>query len=320
MIKYYILLLMAFSAFTVSSCDFFRDSETQKNVEVKYIVELPDTVKQHLIKQDSLYSGLIAKIETLTNELNTAQQNVAQLKRNHKTLENLDWNYMTVGAIILSVLAIILSILAIVLRGNALGENDVHRNVKAYLDNSTRLKELQSKVLDLERTKSTNSSSKYMPTGPVSRKAEDRIVYLEGKIKEVIDAVHRHENEIKTCGGVKTTPPSTPPTTPPKRPEFSKEGYAKLNSGAFFLEILDSNQEGCVFHIKFKSENKGEFDIISLDKIKSRNGWQEVVETTGNCTMEDATSYKVEDKGICEKLSDGKTWEMKRKLKIKISK
>lgn len=249
-------------------------------------------------------------------ELNASQQNVAQLQRNLDKLESPEsfWNYMTVGAIIISIIAIIL----IFLRGSGLNERDVNRMVRDYLDDSMRLNELQRRVLDLEKVKNTNSNSRYMPAGPVSRKAEDRIVYLEGKIKEVIDAVNRHETEIKNYGGAKPTPPSTPPK--PEQPKFSKEGYAKLNSGAFFLEILDSNQEGCVFHINFKSENKGEFDIISLDKIKSRNGWQEVVETTGNCTMEDATSYKVEDKGICEKLSDGKTWEMKRKLRIKISK
>lgn len=319
--RYYIFILMAFCAFIVSSCDIIGGNEPQREVEVKQIVELPDTVKQHLIKQDSLYSGLIAKIDTLTNQLNASQQNIAQLQKDLDKLESPEsfWNYMTVGAIILSLLSIVL---VIFLRSNALSENDVCKSVKDYLDNSRRLNELQRKVLDLERVKNSSSNSKYMPTGPVSRKAEDRIAYLEGKINEVFDVVNRHDAQIKNSGCMTSAYPSTSPSTPskPKQPEFSKDGYAKLNSGAYFLEIMDSNQEGCVFHINFKSESKGEFDIISLDKIKSRNGWQEVVETTGNCTMEDATSYKVENKGICEKLSDGKTWEMKRKLKIKISK
>lgn len=296
--KFYVFLLMALCALFVTSCDIIGGGESPKEVEVKQIEELPDIVKQHLIKQDSLYSGLIAKIDTLTMELNASQQKVAQLQRDLKKLERPEsfWNYMTVGAIILAAIAIVL----IFLRGSGLNEGDVNHMVRDYL----------------EKLKSNSSNS----TGPVSKKAEDRIIDLEGNIKEVIDAVKRLETEIKNCG--KSTPPSTPPSTPsqPEQPKFSKEGYAKLNSGAFFLEILDSNQEGCVFHINFKNENRGEFDIISLDKIKSRNGWQEVVETTGNCTMEDATSYKVEDKGTCEKLSDGKTWEMKSKLKIKISK
>ncbi len=307
---------MAFCAFLVESCDSIDGSDIHKEVEVKQIVELPDTVKQHLIKQDSLYTGLIAKIDTLTNELNASQQSIAQLQNNVDMLESPEsfWNYMTVGAIILSLIAIVLTFLC----GGRLDEDKVRRIVRSILDESTRLNELQRKVQELEKVKNTNANLGYMPAGSISRKAEDRIVYLEGKIREVIDAVNRHETEIKNCGGAKPTLPSTPSKS--EQPKFSKEGYAKLNSGAFFLEILDSNQEGCVFHINFKSENKGEFDIISLDKIKSRNGWQEVVETTGNCTMEDATSYKVADKGICEKLSDGKTWEMKRKLKIKISK
>lgn len=83
-------------------------------------------------------------------------------------------------------------------------------------------------------------------------------------------------------------------------------GYANINSGNIFTKIFDSAQESCVFSIKFKSANKGEFNIISLDKIKSRNMWQEIVEYTGS--IEEATSFKIEDYGICENtmMSHGK--------------
>lgn len=313
--QYYIFILLAICAFFVASCDIIGGSAPKKEVDVKRIVELPDTVKQHLIKQDSLYTGLIAKIDTLTNELNAAQQNVAQLQKKLEELENpkIVWNYMTVGAIILSLIAVFLTF-----RRGGRNEDNVRGMVNDYLNKSRLLNELQSKVLDLEKVKNSNSNPRFMQNGPISRKSEDRISYLEEKLKEVLDILNRYENEIKNYGGTRSTPGLTP--LKPKLPELSKDGYAKLNSGAFFFEILDSNQEGCVFHISFKSENKGEFDIISLDKIKSRNGWQEVVEINGDCTIEDATTYKVMEKGICEKHSDGKTWKMIRKLKIKISK
>ena len=99
--------------------------------------------------------------------------------------------------------------------------------------------------------------------------------------------------------------------------EYIKMGYANINSGNIFTKIFDSAQESCVFSIKFKSATKGEFNIISLDKIKSRNMWQEIVEYTGS--IEDATSFKVEDYGICEKYDDV-TWQVTKKLKIKLQK
>ena len=45
--------------------------------------------------------------------------------------------------------------------------------------------------------------------------------------------------------------------------------------------------------------------------------WQEIVEYTGS--IEDATSFKVEDYGICEKYDDV-TWQVTKKLKIKLQK
>ncbi len=317
--KFYYLFISLLCTIAFSSCDFIGDNSNQKEVEVKQIVELPDSVKQHIIKQDSLYCGLIAKIDTLTMALNTSQQEVAKLQQNFEKLESPKsfWNYMTVGALILAFIAIILNFAHC-----GLSENKVRRCIKEYLDSSKRINDFQRKINDIEsKLVNSNSNSRYMPTGPISRKAEDRIVYLEGKIKEVIDAVNRHEAEIKNRDiSTSTTQVSKSTSQQKKEFEYKKDGYAKLNSGAYFMEILDSNQEGCVFHINFKSQNKGEFNIISLDKIKSRNEWKNVIEATGNCTIEDATSYKVEEMGICEKLSDGKTWEMKRKLRIKISK
>ena len=102
-----------------------------------------------------------------------------------------------------------------------------------------------------------------------------------------------------------------------REPEYLRAGYAFINSGSYFTKILDSAQEGCVFSIKFKSATKGEFTIISLDKIKSRNGWQEIVEYTGS--IEDANSFKVEELGICE-TSDKETWQVTKKLKIRLLK
>lgn len=179
--KFYYLFISLLCTIAFSSCDFIGDNSNQKEVEVKQIVELPDSVKQHLIKQDSLYCGLIAKIDTLTMALNTSQQEVAKLQQNFEKLESPKsfWNYMTVGALILAFIAIILNFARC-----GLSENKVRRCIKEYLDSSKRINDFQRKINDIEsKLVNSNSNSRYMPTGPISRKAEDRIVYLEGKIK-----------------------------------------------------------------------------------------------------------------------------------------
>ena len=99
----------------------------------------------------------------------------------------------------------------------------------------------------------------------------------------------------------------------------TKIGYANINSGVYFMELFDYKQETCVFTINFKGEDRGEFDIISLDKLKSRNGWQEVVEATGNCTLAEANEFTRLDCGKCRKI-DSNVWEVTQKLKIKIRK
>ena len=315
--KRFNVFLVVVCSFVLVSCSFFGEEPAKSSEEPSKIEVVPDSIKQHLIKQDSLYAGLIEKIDTLTNELNESRVTVAQLQQSVDELESPRriWNYLSIGAIILGLIAIILQFV----RSGGLDKNEINTIFRENMDSSTRLKAMKEKLDNLEKNSRNSQNSRYMPTGPVSRKAEDRIAWLEGKIQEVIVAVNRHETEIKRNGGTTTT---TPPTGPakPKEPEFNKDGYAKLNTSIYFMDILDSNQEACVFHINFKSANKGEFDIISLDKIKSRNGWQDVIDATGNCTMEDATSYTVVEKGICEKISDDNTWEVKRKLRIKISK
>ena len=93
--------------------------------------------------------------------------------------------------------------------------------------------------------------------------------------------------------------------------------YANTNSEEFFTSVVETKQETCVFDIYLSSQTIGEFDLISLDKIKQRNNWDRVVECKGDCTIEEANTFKTEQKGKCE-LSDG-TWKVVEKLKITIS-
>lgn len=298
---------MAFCQYLLTSCDSSTESDTPKEVEVRQIVELPDTVKQHLIKQDSLYSGLIAKIDTLTSELNTSQQNVAQLQIEIDQFERPEAsrNYIIVIAILLSIISLALHLLwKKVLNGF---KHD-------FKDNAAKIEELKGRVLKLKTAQPLSTDRKYAPM------LDDRITDLETKIKllEIAanqrDVAHRQHTETSY-----NQTPMASTTSPSQNSGYTKEGYAEINSGRFFVKILNSNQEGCVYHIKFTSDNKGEFDLISLAKIKSCNGWEEIVEATGNCTMADATRYDVIRKGTCCKTTNG-YWKVQDNLIIKISK
>jgi hypothetical protein len=103
--------------------------------------------------------------------------------------------------------------------------------------------------------------------------------------------------------------------------ETNRKEYAKANSGKFLVQITDSQQEGCVYVINCINKEEGKFDIISLAKIKPVNDIMDVVELVpGSCSLEDATNYKVIEKGLCKKVEGKPAWEVTKKLKIKVTK
>ena len=105
-----------------------------------------------------------------------------------------------------------------------------------------------------------------------------------------------------------------------QEPAYTRMGYAKVNSSKYFVEIYDSQQEDCVYKINFTNKEEGEFDIISLGKIKTINDLKEVLDfADGSCLLNEATSHKVVEKGLCKKI-DENTWEVTKKLVIKVFK
>ena len=313
--SYIRLTIVALCSMVSASCDFFDDKPTTKSAEVTKIVELPDSVKQHIIKQDSLAQGLIAKIDTLTTELNASNEKVASLQETVDKQESPRriWNYLSIGALILAIIALVMNIL----KSNGLDKFEVEKIFSDCMDKSTRITAIKRDIENLKTSSCSQSNTRFMPSGKGGNSnQESRIAYLEGKLKEVINALN---SLIKTATPPTGNTENTHNPDSPKGSTFNKTGYAKINTNKFFTEILDSKQETCVYSIKFLNEKKGEFDIISLEKIKSRNGWQEVIEYHGDCTMDEAKDYTLERHGICEKI-DASTWEVTTKLKIKIRK
>ena len=264
-----------------------------------------DAVTKHLIKQDSLAQ---CQIDTLTNELNALRQEIADLKGKVKKLESpsVVWNYITVTALVLAIIALVVIILH-KLKSRELSSDDVRNILSQSFNYSPVILGIKRELEDL---KSRSLSQSYSNT--LSRIGDTRKpLYQSPAYRDDAAKQQPANNPTNNTAGMNS------PVR--KEPSFVKVGYAKKNSEKYFVEVFDYQQDTCVYSIKFKNNNEGEFDIISLDKIKSRNDWQSIVEYQGDCTMEEANNYVVIKPGICKK-SDGSAWEITSKLVIKISK
>ena len=248
-------------------------------------------------------NALVLNVDTLAQALSQAQKENAELKVQVAKLESRKstWGYMTLASLIIAIIALVLSLLR-----KGLSREKVDEIFRNNLDKSKRIAELKDAVSQLQPGLNGNRVSLSLQNLDTRlRSVESSVSRLSSKTNETQNSsnpsvTHRQEQLRQT-----------------KDLEYLRMGYANINSGNIFTKIFDSAQESCVFSIKFKSANKGEFNIISLDKIKSRNMWQEIVEYTGS--IEEATSFKVEDYGICEKYDDV-TWQVTKKLKIKLIK
>lgn len=294
---------------TLSSCNFFSEKQTvQDSVDSAAPVEgISQEIKDKIAAQDTLMNALVLKVDTLAQALSQAQKENAELKVQVAKLESpkSTWGYMTLASLVIAIIALVLSLLR-----KGLSREKVDEIFCNNLDKSKRIAELKVAVSQLQSGLNGNRVSLSVNTSLQNldtrlRSVESSVSRLSSKTNETQNSsnpsvTHRQEQLSQT-----------------KDFEYLRMGYANINSGNIFTKIFDSAQESCVFSIKFKSANKGEFNIISLDKIKSRNMWQEIVEYTGS--IEDATSFKVEDYGICEKYDDV-TWQVTKKLKIKLIK
>lgn len=294
----------------MSSCSFFDDDKSSKETtEVRTIVELPDSIKQKIVEQDALMTELLNKVDTLTAELNATKTENAELKEKVAELKSpkSTWAYVSMGAFVLGLIALLFAFF----RPKGVKEEKVYEIVKECLDNSHRIKELQVHVNNLLSTqrssRNSQAGSSYTP------KTDSRLCQLENQMSKVIAVVN------KMTASAQSTTQSHPDTPKPhKDAEYQKVGYAKNDTGTYFTTIYESNQEGCVFKITFMSPNKGRFNIISLDKIQSRNDWQQKIECSG-ISIKEASDFRIEEEGLCEKIEEN-TWQVTKPLKIRLLK
>ena len=307
--KVYSLIVLT-AVLALSSCSFFEDDKSSKGKdEIMTIVELHDSVKQKIADHDTLMTELLNKVDTLTAELNLTKEESAEMKEKIAELKSpkSTWAYISIGAFILGLIALIISLL----KPKGIKEKQVYEIVKKSLDESRRIKELQVNVNNLlssqRNNRMSNISSSYAPN------SDSRLRQLENQMAQVIGNI----NKITVTA---SQPVSTRKEPAPSRKEneYQKVGYAKVDTDIYFTTIYESNQEGCVFKLTFTCQSKGKFNIIALDKIQSRNDWQKKVECSG-VSIKEATDFRLEDEGICEKIDDN-TWKVTKPLKIKLIK
>lgn len=293
------LILYMAVIIAVSSCDPIGEKKSPENSQDnKKKSEITDSEMLRNAEQDSLISSLTEKIDNLQKEFNSVKNENKELKNN----KGIYW-WLSIGAIILSFISILIAIFK---RGvNKQGVRDI---ALEGVISSQQFHELQSGIMSIRNMLHHGERVSKMSMSYDSD-IESRLRQLENQVfKQTVNngPILQQNHTISQESNVTDN-----------KPEYQRIGYAEINSGNIFTKILDSSKESCVYSIKFKDSSKGEFTIISLDKIKSRNGWQDVVEYTGS--IDDATNFKVERCGICEKCDDA-AWQVTQKLKINLYK
>lgn len=294
--KKIITILFALGAMLlVASCDFFEDNPIQNvSNESPENTETQNGASQSE-NEDSL---LTAKIDSMmSSKLSMTNDEIKDVQ---KKVDNLETSESTLRYII--IIALIIAIIAFIVVIKKPSKKIIDKLFKGYNE------KLSERINNIEQA--------YWAVGGNSRSVSQRSLYAQQQIEARLSQIESSINDLKND---KSTP-DVNSCANNRGYDFAKEGYTSINSGRYFMDVSDYKKETSVFRIEFKNQFEGEFDIISLDKIKSRNDWQDVVEYTGNCIMADAGNCEVVSKGICKKISNDNAWEVTRKLNIKISK
>ena len=308
--KLFSLIICTTAMFALYSCGLFEDEKPSKDSgDVKTIVELPDSIKKKIVAQDALMTELLNKVDTLTKETNSTKAENADMKEKLADLKSpkSTLTYVSICAFLLGLVALIVTFF----KSKGVKEERVHDIVEKYFDDY-KIKELRVNVNNLissqRNNKTSHTSSSYAPN------SDSRIQQLENQLAQVIEAVNKiTSQEQRSVSHRQET------THPHEENEYQKVGYAKVDTDMYFTTIYNSNQEGCVFKITFTSQTKGKFNIIALYKIQSRNDWQKKVECSGGVSIKEASDFRLEEEGLCEKI-DEYSWKVTKPLKIRLLK
>lgn len=244
----------------------------------------------------SVLSALLVIVAGCDNDLSTQTDFTVSNKENSGVLSIL--------SMLISCLALIIAIIVFIHTRQKVNSDDVEKIIEKLLRKQGLLK-LKNDIQSFMDKYSKQKASNQVPTDGIVA-LEQSIKILEGKISNI-----EH--------GASTPPPMKTVGHHMGEAPFQKVLYANPNSNEYFTNVVETKQDTCVYVINLESETKGTFDIISIEKIKQRNGWDSVINYDGDCTINEATRYKRNSPGTCEKVSDDK-WKVVERLNITILK
>lgn len=315
----YFIIILSILLLSLYSCNGGADDKKRGAIDSVRIEGIPEALKKHLSEQDSLSREMVAKIDTITSQLSISKKKIDDLQAEITRIQE-PGQVLACIALAALLLSLIALTLAFVKTRNTLDKKKAKVFINEYLeecyDNPQtsigKIKTIDAHVQGIESRLRNKYPDKQGTTANSSNNEfEKRLTDLE----RIVNLKNLRNGNSNNSSYDSPTPKEERQT----KFESIKYAYSKINTSNYFVDLVDSKQETCVFSITFIGDDRGEFNIISLDKLKSRNGWQDVVEATGDCTMAEANSYDVIELGQCKKMEDNEsTWEVTRKLKIKI--
>ena len=171
-----VFLVLSALLMVMAGCD--DNQSAQSDYNVSNIKMLSDSLKQQLVKQDSLSKELLHQVDILTTELNSEKTEVKQLKIRVEQKESPEFLW-TILPMIIGCLALIIAIIVGVCTRHDVQKSDVKRILDEHLEGicsldqdqfliSNRDRQLDEKIIDLEQ----------------------RIKMLEGKVADVKSIAH----------------------------------------------------------------------------------------------------------------------------------
>ena len=285
----------------ILGCD-NKSASTTPDAKSEPNTETP-TSAQDSAKQVSLPKETMQQIDSLKAELDQAKENIKKLESNAEQ----SWKRTIMVNCCVALLTILLTMSFVWWYTiKHLGENGVKHIVNEHLKKYNEKLGLALK----ENIQSTINAT-------IQQRLNESLA--KGYIGNLESRINKLESQLINLDKKVSITPATDCRNQEKSNSVAtKRLYANTNSEEYFTDVLDTKQDTSVFTIDLKSQTIGEFDIISIDKIKQRNGWESVIDYKGDCPISEAKKFKTERPGRCEKLPEG-IWKVVEKLKITIS-
>ena len=318
--KLIICFIAFFVAFFFPSCQKKDTSYTEKGNAMANNMHTDSVIRSN--HSDSLLNAINQDIGSVKEEIQYFKKTTADLLASEKVIRSNIKTifYISLGAFIVSLLTIIVVFVKVRTKAD-ISEISLLSKDLNYIKNA--YNKLEFSFKQSENSKKVSSSSKeVMEQNSIAASLEKRLSILENKMEmSVLNSKsplygHNDLNVSKLESKQEESVESRYLSSVNKKVE-----YAQLNNEKYFMDTVSYKLETCVYKIEYLEPNIGAFDLISLDKIQSSNGWQDVIdiEPTGDCTMEEAKDFVTLSLGECRKI-DENTWKVTNNLKIKISK